>query len=190
MDVEENELADSLAKSATQLNPESKFDSFAVLGTKIKLIQRNSWIKRISDYIQLPRANLKSYARQYPAQAFSRIRLPRGTKRASTSAFFQLKISHGYFKSYLYRLGHVTSDICRCGHIKESPDHLLLYCTEYASQRLALREELRNIPISLQLILNTTLGIAATAKYLAKTEIATRKWHVTRRDEEERRERS
>jgi len=65
---------------------------------------------------------------------------------------------------------------------------LLIYYTEYASERLALREELRELPLSLRLMLNTTIGAKATTKFLAKTGIATLKWHVTRTEEEEEEE--
>ena len=82
----------------------------------------------------------------------------------------------------------MTSDFCRCRKLGEHPIHLLIECTEYASERLVLREELRELPLNLRLILNTTINIAATTKFLAKTGIATLKWHVTRVEEEKEEE--
>ena len=62
--------------------------------------------------------------------------------------------------------------------------YLLIEYIEYASERLALREELKELPLNLRLILNTTISIAATIKFLAKTGIVTLKWYVTRVKEE------
>ena len=82
----------------------------------------------------------------------------------------------------------MTSDFCRCRKLGEHLIYLLIECTEYASERLVLREELRELPLNFRLMLNTTIGIAATTKFLAKTGITTLKWHVTRVEEEKEEE--
>jgi hypothetical protein len=52
------------------------------------------------------------------------------TKRVIASAFYQLKIGHGYNKAYLHRIDKVDSSNCSCG-AKQKPEHLLLSCRQH-----------------------------------------------------------
>lgn len=71
------------------------------------------------------------------------------TPREIASAFYQLKIGHGYIKSYLDKLGHASNDKCRCG-AKETAEHLLLSCPETGTARKYVGDSLRlKTPLSL-----------------------------------------
>ncbi len=123
-DIRGNEEADRLAKEATFESPDSEVFSYAFLGLKIKQLRTQEWLLALNRY-KAKVNNPASYIRRFPIKTGSKIQVPVGTKRATASAFYQLKIGHGYIKSYLYRLKHYLNDKCRCG-VKETPEHLLL----------------------------------------------------------------
>ena len=54
-----------------------------------------------------------------------------------------------------------------------------------ARARARLQDELQGTRLSLQLLLHTKTGIEKTLGFLKDTRIATRKWHLTRKQEEE-----
>jgi hypothetical protein len=182
MDIYGNELADSLAKEATQQSPDSDETSFAVLGSKIKQASTKEWLSLLHKDDQLPNQNPASYRRTFPWKLQPKIQLPPGTKREQASALFQLKLGHGYMKSYLYKLGHSESDLYCCKK-KETIEHLLLSCKELGAARKELQDELQGTRLSLILLLHTKTGIEKTLGFLKKTRIVTRKWHLARREE-------
>jgi len=174
-DVYGNELADSLAKAATQIPPDSDETSFAVLGSKIKEARTQEWLDLLGTNDQIPNYNPYSYKRLFPWKLQFKIQIPLGTKREQSSALFQLKLGHGYIKSYLYRLGHSESDQCRRCRKKETTEHLLLGCKELGTARKELQEELQGTRLSLGLLLHTKTGIEKTLGFLKKTGIVTRR---------------
>jgi ribonuclease HI len=185
-DIRGNEEADKLAKLATTLNPSSEGISFALLGLKISEIKRNEWYTSLQKYTisRAPNLNQETYSHLYPWKITKRIRLPTKVNRATSSALFQLKLGHGYIKSYLYRLGHVTNNKCRCGSV-ETSRHLLLYCRIYKEERKRLYKELKlNIrlnDISLNTLLHlNSLFIEKSLVFLKETSICTRDWHLQR----------
>ena len=95
-DIPGNELADTLAKEATALTPSSQETSFAVLGLKAKQIGSEEW------YDLLAETKPTGYSRKYRWKTQSRIPIPSGTRRELASSLFQLKLGHGYLKSYLH----------------------------------------------------------------------------------------
>jgi ribonuclease HI len=182
--IEGNEMADSLAKEATELEPESEDTSFALLGLRMKQIGSTEWKSLIQNYVQKPNPNPATYSKKYDWKLRSKIELPSSTKREQASAFYQLKLGHGYLKSYLHRLGHSSNDLCRCGK-RETAEHLLLNCRDLAAARWRLRDGLGGNRLSLKLLLHTKSGIEKTLRFLKETGIVTRKWHLERRQNEE-----
>ena len=179
-----NEMADSLAKEATTLYPtEPETTSFALLGLKIKQTNSVEWRSTLEKYGQKPNSNPTTYHRKFNWKISSKLQLPLGTKRELASSFYQLKFSHGYLKSYLFKRGHTTNNKCRCGQ-PETSEHLLLSCTELKEARKELRAKLPELRLSLSILLHTKQGIVETLNFLRKTGIATKKWHLNRRDEE------
>jgi hypothetical protein len=178
-----NEVADKLAKQAT-LYPTtiSETTSFAFLGIEINRLKK----EELSEHLLAQKHSLYqgSYSRLYPWKIARRIALPIGTKRELASSFFQLKIGHGYLKSYLFRLGLASSNKCICGQV-ENPSHLLLSCLLYKEQRKSLKENMNVRALTLPLLLHTTTGIQSVLGFLKETSIATRRWHLRRAELEE-----
>ena len=59
------------------------------------------------------------------------------------SSYIQLKLGHGYFRSYLKRLPEFNSDKCDCNqYYSQSPAHLLLNCSKYAAYYSKIKEKL------------------------------------------------
>jgi hypothetical protein len=118
-------------------------------------------------------------------QPRSKVQVPPGTRRELVSSFYQLKLGHGYLKLYLYRFGHLETDLCRCGK-RETTEHLLLSCkqTEIAQARVRLRDKLQGARLSLKLLMYTKIGIEKTLNFLKETRLCTRKWHLERRQED------
>jgi hypothetical protein len=57
------------------------------------------------------------------------------------STIIQLKIGHGYFKSYLIRLSDYFNDNCLSCETRENPEHLLMHCKKYQEIRKELKEK-------------------------------------------------
>ena len=89
----------------------------------------------------------------------------------------QLKLGHGYFKSYLKRLPDYDSDRCDCNESSiQSPAHLLLSYQNYIEIYSKIREKLQISQLSLKLLLTTREGILAVFDFLKDSEIARRNW--------------
>jgi hypothetical protein len=156
-----------------------------MLGVKIRQIGITEWRTQLAK--QPRNLNPASYSRIFPWKILAKIQLPTGTKRELASAYYQLKLGHGYFKSYLRRLGHSTNDRCRCGK-SETPEHLLLSCSLYKEARQQLRTEMNNTRLDLVVLLHTKLGIEKTIRFLKETGIGTRSWHLARVQDDNLRE--
>jgi len=98
--------------------------------------------------------------------------------RLTFSTFIQLKMGHGYFKSYLHRVSEDNSKKCYgiC-NASQTSEHLLLNCKHYRPEQIKLKEkaQLKNTDTILTLFV-TKIGRIATLEYLKNTRIATRKW--------------
>jgi ribonuclease HI len=177
-EVAGNELADALAKEATKLvPPDLEETSFALIGPRIKQINSLEWKAYLGK--QKRSQNPAAYSRTFKWKLNSKMQVPIGTKRVLASAFYELKLGHGYFKSYLHRLGRAANHACQCGK-KETPEHLLLSCPELRESRRVLREKLSSTRLSLRLLLHTKEGIQETLNFINSTKIATRKWYLNR----------
>jgi ribonuclease HI len=183
-----NELADSLAKEATELAPDSDNTSHAHLRSMIREVKFKEWKSVLDKYESLPSQNPIAYKKLFSWKINSKIQLPPGTKRQVASAFYQLKLGHGFLKSYLNRIGRSDNDRCRCGK-KETAEHLLLSCKDLAAARSRLRDRLQITRLNLKLLLHTKTGIEKTLGFLKETGIATRSWHLQRKEQEEEEQR-
>ena len=113
----------------------------------------------------------QSYFRRFPFEATRGNDLVQG-KRSLTSAFYSLKLGHGYFRSYLYRLNKVDHYRCRCGN-KETPEHLLLSCPLYQQERPRALQSAS----TLQDLLSTLQGVNEVLCFLKTTQIGTHSWY-------------
>ena len=57
------------------------------------------------------------------------------TKQTTASTIHQLRLGHGYFKSYLIRLPNYNSTRCQCSEPHQTVKHLLLGCPIYSRER-------------------------------------------------------
>ncbi|KAH7556799.1 hypothetical protein BM1_06233 [Bipolaris maydis] len=176
-DIEGNEKADSLAKEATKQTPKKSQTSLAFLGTKIKLLQRASQAEEWRKYREIAREKKTSYGAIFDLKLKNQLDIPRGTKRDISSAFYSLKIGHGYFNAYLKKVKRRECDRCKCGR-PQTAEHLLLYCGFYSVERNQLKKTLAQKVLKLPLLLHTTCGIEATSAFITSTRIGTRKWHL------------
>lgn len=107
-------------------------------------------------------------------------------ERELASAFYQLQIGHGYFKSYLYRFNHTTSDRCHCsGTAAQTPRHLLLKCPITRPYRTLFIDALENLHPEFKDLFSTPRGILATVEFLKITKISTRRWILNDSPDEE-----
>ncbi len=88
----------------------------------------------------------------------------------------QLKLGHGYFRSYLYRLSEYDSKNCMKCNTTENPKHLLLHCRRYSQIRNKIKAEKQLQQLSLKILYSTKLEQEFLFEYLKQTGIATRKW--------------
>jgi ribonuclease HI len=180
--VEGNERADKLAKLGTKRLPNSDITSFSTMAMDIRKTTLESWSNFFTAYTSKISHNSQSYGRKYIWKPPS-LSVPKGAKREQISSFYQLKLGHGYLKSYLHRLGLASNDTCSCGG-RETPEHLLLSCGTTSIERRGLKAELGGLELSLPLLLHTKSGTEKTLAFLKKTGIVTRKWHLIRREED------
>lgn len=168
-----NEAADKRAKNAAKKQPQSSCISLAMVGIKIKQKTKEEWKKQISHPQSQPQPQ---YIQQFGIKLQRKIAIPQGTKREVASAFFQLKIGHGYNKAYLYRFNIIDSPLCSCGK-RQTPEHLLLACKWYKEERQTLKEAMCTPFLTLKLLLCTKKGIGLTLDFITKTKISTRGWY-------------
>ncbi len=71
--------------------------------------------------------------------------LKKKVQKRTWSSYIQLKIGHGFFKSYLKRLPNYESAEYFCyRNIIQNPTYLILKCSEYRADRVEAFEELDN----------------------------------------------
>jgi ribonuclease HI len=99
------------------------------------------------------------------------------TRKATQSAYIQLKTGVGFLRAHLARIGKVPNDTCSCGSIQDTA-HLILRCKRYRQQRGKLRRALQGLPLSLHVLFCTQKGRLALANYLEATEMCTVKWAI------------
>lgn len=98
------------------------------------------------------------------------------------STILQMKIGHGYFRSFQRKLSiwmnndKFSDNLCtgNCREI-QTPEHLILHCQNYGTQINELKNSL-NSPVNFQILMNTKNGLKNLVKFLQLTKIATRKW--------------
>ena len=171
--IKGNELADKLAKEGLKLSyPNISTTSLAYIGQQVKTAKHLEW----SHLLYTSKTSV--YNRTFGWRL--RPAITTNSKRAISSAFYQLKLGHGYFNSYLYKLGHIPRNTCPCGP-KQTPTHLLLDCkiSNIKEARAKVKKTLNTNNLTLSLLLGTTKGIEATIKFLEETKVATRSWYLS-----------
>jgi len=179
MSIHGNEYADEAAKKGTELQKISleKYVSLAFIKRKIKESSFNEW------QIEYEKSKKGRYYSQFEGipkwKAF-----PKTLKKQTWSAFMQLKLGHGYFRSYLVRFSSYSSNRCFTCGIKESPEHLILHCKNTKYIREGLKEEFDIKEFSLKNLFNTKIGQEFLFKFIEKTQIGTKNWLLQTADYE------
>ena len=95
------------------------------------------------------------------------------------SAFFQLKLGKGFFKSFSKTIGKDKDNKCfkECNFV-QTPKHLLLNCNLYREERREMQRQLGS-SLSLRKLFCTKKGREVLFLFLNRTGIATRKWFIT-----------
>ena len=180
-----NEIADRCAKQAAELPPRSR-QSF----TSVAYIKRQIQHAGLKDWQSCWQANTKgsSYcniAKGLPlwGPTWKPTKLP-NTDTTTASTIHQLRLGHGYFKSYLIRLPTYDSTKCHCSEPQQTAKHLLLGCPLYKEERerAGIQRD-----ATVQGLLFTQRGTAALIDFIQETGVATRKWLLqdARKEEEE-----
>src|SRR6266536_3723273 len=172
MNIKGNELADRAAKKGTKLQRTAieKYISIAYIKRKIKESALIDWI----NIWQASKAKGKHYS-QYECRPKWKTKA-KILKKQIWSTYIQLKLGHGYFKSYLNRLPNYDSNICQFCNTKENPEHLLLHCRRYSQIRSRIKQEKQLNQLCLKILFGTKLRQDFLFEFLKETSIATRKW--------------
>ncbi|PVH73105.1 hypothetical protein DL98DRAFT_552810 [Cadophora sp. DSE1049] len=147
-DIHGNEKADLLAKVATTIYPTQHQTSFAMIGVKIRQKAREEWMKILKkdSLATINTTHPLSYKKTFPWKLRTKLSVPRGITREVSSAFYQLKLGHGYFQSYMQR--------------PEIPSHRLLRCADLKQARKVMKERLKG-NLTIHHLLHTTKGITS-----------------------------
>ncbi|EGE07676.1 hypothetical protein TEQG_08765 [Trichophyton equinum CBS 127.97] len=174
-----NEKADFAAKLGARSRDsrdilKNKYTSLATIKRRIKEIALEEWNQDLEE--KRKRGLGKDYL---PFQTTPKWQPSKDNwlkKLWSTRS--QLKLGHGYFRSYLRRLPRYNSQACQAceGNQKETPTHLLLLCSSYKEPRERLKREKKIQEWNLKYIFQTKKGKQWLLSYLIETKIATRKW--------------
>ena len=151
MNIKENELADKTAKKEIKLQRTAieKYISIAYIKRKIKESALIDWI----NIWQASKAKGKHYS-QYECRPKWKTKA-KILKKQIWSTYIQLKLGHGYFKSYLNRLPNYDTNICQFCNTKESPEHLLLFCRRYSQIRSKIKKEKQLNQLSSKILFDT-----------------------------------
>ena len=172
--VHVNEKADKCAKQAAKLTQRSRL-SF----TTIAYIKRQIPQAGLQEWQSIFQANQRgcsycSLAKGMPlwVPTWKLTKLPQ-TNQAMASTIHQLRLGHGYFRSYLTRLPNDDSPRCQCSEPVQTAKHLLLGCPLYKEERerTGIGRE-----TTLQSLLFTLKGTAALIDFIQETRVATRSW--------------
>ena len=183
-----NEMADRLAKKGLE-SPNISCYAYTSLGHLKRLAKqqiRNAWHdswyyfeekEEVSGrntglgglYRRISKENLAFTLRPRPTI----INLPKNT----ISAYIQLKTGKGLLKSFQHIIRKAPNDKCSCSARKrQDTRHLLMECELYSSERIALRRQLKPIPLGLHTLFCTAKGHIALSAFLQNTGICTVGW--------------
>ncbi len=91
-------------------------------------------------------------------------------------SYIQLKIGHGFFKSYLKRLpNYKSAEYFYYKNNIQNPTYLVLEYSEYRADKIKTFDELDNDQKLIKYLFNTRIGREKLFKFLEKTKIASKK---------------
>ncbi|MBD0343042.1 MAG: hypothetical protein ICV61_19870 [Microcoleus sp. Co-bin12] len=183
-DIPGNEKADKLAKSVISSNiiTDDRFLSFDFLKRQIIESNLNRWKMLWAQN----RQKGKHYEIFNTKPGDSKIKfLSNRFDKLTIATMMQLKLGHGYFKSYLNRLPASESKNCndQCNDT-QNPKHLIINCRHTRDERSQLIKKMKPQATTLHTLFGTNEGLKNLAEFLKITKIATRKWLLGQLDDE------
>lgn len=172
VDVAGNEVADLLAKegSKAEFNPSRTEVTYSHLGRIIKQQSLKDWELTWKMRTTGLRYQGTPHLKPDPGLAT--------TSKKDSARVLQIRTGHGYFNSYLAPIptSSVESPACSCGSIKQTAEHLVLYCRRLAQQR---KDHLRDFIFKdnrghLWMDIYSRKGTAALLCFLRATSICLR----------------
>ena len=169
MNITGNEKTDQAAKKGTELQQASaeKFVSLSFIKRKIKESALTEWQQ---EYAKMKKGKFYSQFESSPRWKSYK----KTVKKKIWSAFMQLKLGHGYFKSYLVRQSDYSTDRCYVCGTREDPEHLILHCKVTQTVREKLKQEFDIKEFSLKNLFDTKIEQEFLFKFLEKTQISIR----------------
>jgi hypothetical protein len=161
------------------MDPMTNTTSLNYLGAQIKRIKNQKWSESLFKALEANSFNSASYLKNFKLSSRNRIQIPISTRRATASAFYQLKIRYSYLKSYLYLLEYTSNNKCICG-AKETSEYLFIGCSLFSLVWSKLKNKLVINYLLFPLLLDTNPGIEASIAYLSEINICTRKYYLAR----------
>ena len=113
--IKGNEAADKLAREASKLTPKTIVTSYAMLASRLKIKIQQQWIKYLQQNDSRLQLSPLSYRKRFNWKIRQKIQVPSQPTRMASSAYFQLKLGHGYNKAYLRDHKLSKNDKCICG---------------------------------------------------------------------------
>ncbi|KKZ62394.1 hypothetical protein EMCG_03221 [[Emmonsia] crescens] len=95
-------------------------------------------------------------------------------KKKVFSSIIQLKLGHGYFKSYLKRISDIENENCEFCDSLEDPEHILMNCSLNQELRAELRQKYKLREMNMKLLFSTEIGNQFLIDFLNETQLATR----------------
>lgn len=187
MDICGNEAADKLAKAGQNLPiVENLPISYDCIKNQIKQNSISSWEN------QWAKSKVKNsqYRILGTVPGSSNLKyLSSITDKLTFATIIQLKIGHGYFRSFqrklsIWKRNNDFSDNFCTGNCREvqTPKHLLLQCKNYQKEISELKNSAKST-VNFEFLINTKIGQKLLVKYLQTTKIATRKWLLGQTDD-------
>ena len=178
-DIVENETVNQLIKDVTRKRSATDIRKRTIMSFIKKQIGKETkeqWLIAWNDSIKKENQYQKHTTRVN--LSYRSLKKLRKIDRLTFLTFIQLKMKHGYFKSYLHRLSKNKSNKCyEICKARQTLKHLLLNCKHYRAEQLQLKAkaQFKNMNTILMLFIIKIERIAML-KYLKSTRIATRKW--------------
>jgi len=175
--IQGNDEADILAKQAAEY-PQPTQDSYLSL-TKLKTqIQQSALTAWHHYWTHLPDSKKGRHFRSIhfslpklrPSPHFYQL------SRHQLATVTQLRLGHGYFKSYLSRMDENIQTSCTCDRqtpAPHTPQHILLDCNKYQQHRHLLKPVAQNF--HLPDVLGSKAGLLAVGRFIGKSGAGTRK---------------
>jgi hypothetical protein len=174
MGIYGNELADEAAKyGADWVEPTPN-----KIGLSISFLNRKLKEKVLSNWQNIwQKSSQNNQYKQFNAQPKLKANQLKIDK-LTWSTMMQLKLAHGYFRSYLTRLPDYDNEICPdcLTNQKQTPYHLLLQCPSQSENRKNTIGKLNRKDQTLNSLFLTKIGQEKLILFLKKSKIATRKW--------------